>query len=196
MSLRSSRPRSNVSRWAAPLIALLASSAVVRAEGVTAASEGAQRSFGLGATIGVWSGMGAIVGGGGERVKGWLAGGYAPVLVFANARTPDKAIRFNAYNGYQLNGDLEIVVMKRPRTEVGVLLGYKFNSVIGHGGGAGVGVLYDLGPKIALDLTGGVAIFPSAKDRLDRDFAYPTDRSPGLTPAIQGGANIGLIFYP
>jgi hypothetical protein len=60
----------------------------------------------------------------------------------------------------------------------------------------GRGVLYDLGPKIALDLAGGLAIFPSAKDRLDRDFAYPTDRSPGLTPAIQAGANIGLVFYP
>jgi hypothetical protein len=196
MSLRSSRPRSLVFRWAAPLIAVLASSAGVRAEPVPVASEGAQRSVGVGATIGVWSGIGAIVGGGGDRVKGWLAGGYAPVLVFANARTPDKAVRFNAYNGYQINGDLEIVAMKRARTEVGVLLGYKFNSVIGHGGGAGVGVLYDLGTKIALDLSGGLAIFPSAKDRLDRNFAYPTDRSPGLTPVIQGGANLGLIFYP
>jgi len=37
---------------------------------------------------------------------------------------------------------------------------------------------------------------PSAKDRLDRNFAYPTDRSPPLTPAIQGGVNLGLIFYP
>ena len=196
MSLRWSRPRSLVFRWAAPLIAVLASSAGVRAEPVPVASQDAQRSIGLGATIGVWSGIGGIVGGGGDRVKGWLAGGYAPVLVFANARTPDKAVRFNAYNGYQINGDLEIVAMKRARTEVGVLLGYKFNSVIGHGGGAGVGVLYDLGAKMALDLSGGLAIFPSAKDRLDRNFAYPTDRSPGLTPVIQGGANLGLIFYP
>jgi hypothetical protein len=180
----------------APLIAVLACGAGVRAEPVPVAWEAAQRSIGVGATIGVWSGIGGIVGGGGDRVKGWLSGGYAPVLVFANARTPDKAVRFNAYNGYQLNGDLEIVAMKRARTEVGILLGYKFNSVIGHGGGAGVGVLYDLGPKIALDLSGGVAIFPAAKDRLDRNFAYPTDRSPGLTPVIQGGANLGLIFYP
>jgi len=185
-----------VLRCAVPLILVLGSSAHVRAAPVPAVSEDAQRSVGFGATVGVWSGLGGIVGVGGDRVKGWLAGGYAPVLVFANARTPDKAIRFNAYNGYQLNADLEIVAMKRARTEVGVLLGYKFNSVIGHGGGAGVGVLYDLGPKIALDLAGGVAVFPSAQDRLDRNFAYPTDRSPPLTPAIQSGVNLGLIFYP
>lgn len=183
-------------RWAAPLIAVLASSAGVRADPLPVASEDAQRFFGIGATIGVWSGIGGIVGGGGDRVKGWLSGGYAPVLVFANARTPDRAPRFNAYNAYQLNGDLEIVAMKRGRTELGVLLGYKYNSVIGHGGGAGLGVLYDLGAKIALDFSGGLAVFPSAKDRLDRNFAYPTDRSPSLTPAIQGGANLGLIFYP
>ena len=168
----------------------------MRADPLPGASEDARRFFGIGATIGVWSGLGGIVGGGGDRVKGWLSGGYAPVLVFANARTPDKALRFNAYNAYQLNGDLEIVVMKRDRTELGVLLGYKFNSVIGHGGGAGLGVLYDLGAKIALDFSGGLAVFPAAKDRLDRNFAYPTDRSPALTPAIQGGANLGLIFYP
>jgi hypothetical protein len=177
-------------------MAVLALSAGVRADPLPVASEDTQRSFGVGATIGVWSGLGGIVGGGGDRVKGWLSGGYAPVLVFANARTPDKAIRFNAYNGYQLNGDLEIVAMKRDRTELGVLLGYKFNSVIGHGGGAGLGVLYDLGAKMALDFSGGLAVFPSAQDRLDRNFAYPTDRSPALTPAIQGGANLGLIFYP
>jgi hypothetical protein len=185
-----------VFRWLVPLIAVLASSARASADPVPVVSADVQRSVGFGATIGVWSGLGAIVGVGGDRVKGWVAGGYAPVLVFANARTPDKAVRFNAYNAYQLNGDLEIVAMKRARTEVGVLLGYKFNSVIGHGGGAGVGVLYDLGPKIALDLAGGLAVFPSAQDRLDRNFAYPTDRSPALSPAIQGGLNLGLIFYP
>jgi hypothetical protein len=36
-------------------------------------------------------------------------------------------------------------------------------------------------------------VAPNPKERWAR---YPTDRSPGLTPAIQGGANIGLIFYP
>ena len=196
MSLRSSRPRSFVLRRAAPLIAVLASSAGVRADPTPVATQDAQRFFGVGATIGVWSGLGGIVGGGGDRVKGWLSGGYAPVLVFANAKTADKAIRFNAYNAYQVNGDVDITVMKRDRTELGVLLGYKFNSAIGHGGAVGLGVLYDLGAKVALDFSGGLAIFPSAQDRLDRNFAYPTDRSPALTPAIQCGANLGLIFYP
>ena len=63
MSFRSSRPKPFVSRWAAPLIAVLASSAGARADPVPVAWEDGQRSVGVGATIGVWSGLGGIVGG-------------------------------------------------------------------------------------------------------------------------------------
>lgn len=192
-------------RSTAPLIAALLSVAASGAAGVALAADDArpdaarlagQRSFGFGPTVGVWSGIGAVAGGGGETLKAWLSGGYAPVLVFANARTPDKAIRFNAYSAYQLNGDIELVLARRPRLEIGALLGYKFNNVIGHGGGAGLDLRYDIGPKVALGIAAGLAVFPSAKHRLDTNYAYPTDRNPGVTPALQGGANFGLIFYP
>jgi hypothetical protein len=164
-----------------------------------AAEEGAiapgQHYFGFGATVGFWSGSGAMVGGGSDVVKAWASGGYAPVMVFANERTANRALRFNYYNAYQLNGDLALGVYRRPRVELSLLLGYKFNSVLGHGGGAGIGVLYDLGPRLGVMMTAGAAVFPSAKDRLDAD-GYPSDRSPSLTPALQGGANLALIFFP
>lgn len=154
-----------------------------------------QRSFGLGPTIGFWSGAGAIAGGGGETVKAWVSGGYAPVLVFSNARTADKAMRFNYYSAYQLNGDVTVRLMRRARAELGLLLGYKYNSVIGHGGGAGARLLYDLSARTALEISGGLAVFPSAQDRLDRR-GYPSDRVPGITPALQGGVGVGLLVFP
>lgn len=155
-----------------------------------------QRLFAVGPTAGVWAGTGAIAGGGGEAVKAWLSGGYMPVFVFANSRSADRAMRFNYYGAYQLNGDVTVRLLARARTDLGLLLGYKFNSVLGHGGGAGVRILYDVSERVALEIAAGLAVFPSAQDRLDRQFGYPTDRTPALTTALQGGANVGLLVFP
>ena len=156
----------------------------------------AQRRFGFGPTLGFLSGNGLTMGGGGDVVRGWFTGGFMPIVVFANARTPDKAPRFNYYNSLQINEDLAFHLFRRPRLEGALVVGYKFNTVLGHGGGAGLGVLYDLGARVGLQITVGLAVFPSAKDRLVRDHAYPTDRDPAFPPAIQGGGNIGLVFFP
>jgi hypothetical protein len=40
--------------------------------------EAGQRAFGVGPTLGFWSGMGITAGVGGEAVKGWLTAAYAP----------------------------------------------------------------------------------------------------------------------
>lgn len=123
------------------------------------------------------------------------SGGYAPVLVFANARTPDRATRFNYYSAYQLQGDLTVRLVERAPTEFTFPLGYKLNSVIGHGGGAGVRILYDVSERTALEISVGLTVFPSAKERLDRR-GYPADRAPPITPALQGGAGVGLLVFP
>jgi len=154
-----------------------------------------QRRFGVGPTAGFLSGSGLTLGGGGDVVRGWFTGGFMPILVFANARTPDKAPRFNYYSSWQINEDLAFHLFQRPRVEGSLRVGYKYNSVLGHGGGAAGEVLYDLGPRVALQITVGVSIFPYAKDRL-RDHGYPTDRDPSFPPAIQGTGNVGLVFFP
>jgi hypothetical protein len=102
----------------------------------------------------------------------------------------------NGYHAFQIGADLAVPVKRKARLEVSLVLGYKFNTVIGHGGGAGVGVVYDLSRHVALAIAFGLAIFPSAKDRLVQDHGYRLDRDPVLTPAIQGGGNLGLVFYP
>jgi hypothetical protein len=183
----------------APAALLLSLAGAARAGTANGEGEGTlqagQRAFGVGVTVGVWSGAGLTFGGGSDAVKGWATAGYAPVLVFANAKA-DKALRFNYYSAYQLGADLAIPLKKRPRLELSLLLGYRFNSVLGHGGGAGVGVIYDLGRRVGLALSGGLTVFPSAQDRLDRNQGYPSDRDPALSTAIQSGANLGLIFFP
>ncbi|GAO01189.1 hypothetical protein [Anaeromyxobacter sp. PSR-1] len=168
---------------------------VLEAPAAVAATPG-QRSFGVGPTLGFWSGAGLIAGGGTGRLKGWVSGGYAPVMVFSNERTPERDLRFDYYNAYQLNGDVSLRVNGPSTTEIALLAGYKYNGVLGHGAGGGVRVLFDVGPRTAVELSFGLAVFPDAMDRLERDHAYPADRDPGITPALQGGANLGLLVFP
>jgi len=185
-----------------PVAAILALSLALPARPSSAEQPGAdapqgsgQRAFAIGPTVGFWSGLGGIAGGGGETVKAWVSAGYMPVLVVANARTADKAVRLNYYGAYQLDGDLTLRVSRRARTEVGLLLGYKYNSVIGHGGGGGVRIVHDVSERVGLEISVGLALFPSAKDHLDRDHGYPADRVP-VAPGLQGGANVGLLLFP
>ena len=181
------------------LVAVVATSsahAQPAAEDGAAPAPPSQRRFGFGPTIGFLSGNGLTVGGGGDLVRGWFTGGFMPIVVFANARTPDRAGRVNYYNSLQINEDLAFHLFDRPRVEGALLAGYKYNTVLGHGGGLGLSFLYDLGRRVELQFTAALAVFPAAKDRLDRDHGYPSDRVPALPPAIQGGANLALVFFP
>jgi hypothetical protein len=162
---------------------------------VTAPHFGGQRQLGLGPLVGSWSGAGLSACAGLGPVKVWASGGYLPLLIFGNA-TADKAVRFNYYGSYQLGGDVAVRVRDHDRVGLDLRLGYRFNSVLGHGGSAGVGVLYDLSRRVGLDFSAGLSIFPSGRDRLVREQGYPLDRTPALTPDLQAGGNVALVIYP
>jgi hypothetical protein len=155
-----------------------------------------QRRFGFGPTLGFLSGSGLTMGGGGDVVRGWFTGGFMPILLFGHTRGSNQDLHFNYYSSLQINEDLAFHLFRRPRVEGSLLVGYKYNTVLGHGGGAGLGIVYDLGARVGLQINLGVAVFPSAKDRLIRDHGYPIDRDASFPPAIQGGGNIGLVFFP
>jgi len=184
------------------LVALLAGSVAASSARADGPPEDAtpvpvsQRRFGFGPTVGFMSGSGVTLGGGGDLVRGWFTGGFMPIVVFANARTPDRAVRLNYYSSLQINEDLAFHLFQRPRVEGSLVVGYKYNTVFGHGGGAGLGILYDLNARVGLQIVLGVALFPSAKERLVRQHGYPADRDPSFPPALQGGGNIGLVFFP
>ncbi|ABC82060.1 hypothetical protein [Anaeromyxobacter dehalogenans] len=183
-------------RGAEPEAAPAAGAAGVPGTTAADAAGRGQRSFGVGPTLGFWSGAGLLAGGGTGRVKGWVSGGYAPVMVFSNERTPGRDLRFDFYNAYQVNAEVSLRVNGPSTTEIALLAGYKYNGVLGHGAGGGLRVLFDVGPRAAVELSFGLAVFPEAMDRLERDHAYPSDRDPGLTPSLQGGANLGLLVFP
>jgi hypothetical protein len=155
---------------------------------------GGQRVLGFGPSLGFYSGSGATLGVG-SFVGVWISGGYMPILISGNDKQT-QAAGFEFYNSAQVGADLAIVPW-RPgkRSSFGLIGGYKFNSVLGHGGGGGATFSYDVGAKLALVVLAGVNVFPSAEQRLLENQGYPRDREAAF-PWLQGGANLGLVFYP
>jgi hypothetical protein len=153
-----------------------------------------QRMVGLGPTLGLQVGTGALIALG-SPAGVLLSGGYMPILTTANQHET-AAAEFRIYSSAQLNADVAITPWHpSPRSALGVVFGYKFNTLLGHGGGAGVSWAYDLGRKCAFFGLIGASVFPRAEHELIADHGYPTDRDLVL-PWLQGGFNAGLMVYP
>lgn len=153
-----------------------------------------QRFVGIGAEIGFNTGIGPALHLGTRQVGLYVAAGVLPVFVFGNEQT-SRALTFDVYRAFELNADLYAMLIKAStRTDIGLAAGYSGNTVLGNGVNFGVTVRYDVGEKLALTIFGGVEIFPDAHDHL-LAHGYPTTTDPSI-PQLQGGANLGLVFYP
>lgn len=156
---------------------------------------GGQRSVGLGPTIGWGAGLGGRLGLTLDPVGLWVSGGYMPVFVFGNKRDPDRTATFDAYGTAQVEAMLAFTIIKpSPKIDAGLLAGYKYNSVLASGVGAGVFLELDLAKSMGIFFAVDYAVFPRAQDQL-ASVGYPNDRDPAI-PWFQGGADVGLIFYP
>lgn len=171
------------------------SSAHAQAPGVTEPTPShGQRSIGVGAEIGA-NGLGAAVHAGSPTLGLYLTAGVMPVLVFGNERNATRTPDMEAYGTFELTADLyALLAQPSPRSAIGLCAGYNHNSLLGHGGNLGIAVRHDLGDKVALTVFGGLVVFPSAKNQLLM-HSYPANVDPML-PELQGGINVGLVFYP
>jgi hypothetical protein len=156
---------------------------------------GGQRKFGVGPTVGFATGAGGLAGVVLPPVGLWVSGGYMPLFVFGNEHEASRTLTFNAYSSAQLSADLSILPWRpNDRVDIGLVLGYRYNTVLAHGVGGGFAVTYDLSKAIGLLLTFEYTVFPEAQGQL-AGVGYPTDRDASL-PWLQGGANVGLVLYP
>jgi hypothetical protein len=154
-----------------------------------------QRWLGLGAEIGFNTGLGAALHLGAPKLGLYVAGGIMPLFIVGNENNASRSVTFDVYRAFALNADLYAMLFQgSPRTNVGFCAGYSGNTVLGNGLNLGIAVRYDLGEKVAFTLFGGFEIFPDAREQLAA-HGYPSTRDPPI-PQLQGGANIGLVFYP
>jgi hypothetical protein len=155
---------------------------------------GAQRTLGLGPVLGI-QGTGATVGAQLDLVGLWLTGGYAPILVFGNKHDALRSLTFDFYSSGQVNADVSIMVYHpKPTVDVGLLLGYRYNTVLAHGIGIGGIAILDFSRSLAGFVLVEPEIFPNAQSQLT-SAGYPSDRDAAI-PVLQGGTSIGLLFYP
>jgi hypothetical protein len=174
---------------AALSIALLAA-----ASPASATEDTPVRSFAIGPIAGVYSGFGAAALLRAEPVGLWLSGGYMPLLIVGSESTSN-ATRFNFHSSVQMNADAVIgPVSRRGHTDLSLVVGYRYNSVLGHGVGAGIAIEIGIAEHWAATVLVGPSIFPSAESHLD-DHGYPSDRDASL-PWLQGGAGVTLAFVP
>jgi hypothetical protein len=169
--------------------------ALLAAPLAASAADGAPvRSFAIGPVAGVYSGFGAAALLRAEPIGLWLSGGYMPLLIVGNDST-SSAARFDFRSSVQVNADAVIgPVSRKGRTDLSLVLGYRHNSVLGHGVGAGIAIEIGIAEHWAATVLVGPSIFPSAESHLD-EHGYPSDRDASL-PWLQGGAGITLAFMP
>jgi fumarate reductase subunit D len=155
---------------------------------------GGQRAFGFGPSFIGWGagGMAHIVL---APVGLLLSGGYVPLFILGNKHDAARTITFAVYSSAQLNAEVTIMPWQRgQRLDFGLVAGYKFNTVLGHGVGGGLALTYDLSKAFGLFGSVDYSVFPQTQDQL-ASRGYPTDRDASI-PWLQGSGNLGVLLYP
>jgi len=156
-------------------------------------SEQGQRSFGFGPTGGAFTGFG-----GGLRIGSDYGveayGGWLP-LVLTTKHGDSSDFDFNNTLMFSVHA-YAVVLAPTEQSSIGVLAGYKYNDLLGHGGAFGGYGLLDLNRSLVLHLTGGVLFFPDGEDSVREHDNVAPDATYGFPgPFLQVGANIGLMLF-
>lgn len=155
---------------------------------------GGQREVGFGGTLGFATGAGVALDLAWDPLALWVTAGYFPVVVFGNEKV-GKAVTADGYHSAQVVANAAVIPWHPgKRVDIGLLAGYAYDTLLGHGGGGGVGVTLDVTRQLAFQFSFEILGFPSAQDNLTK-AGYPGDRD-AVLPWLQGGANVGLLFYP
>ncbi|HET7506700.1 MAG TPA: hypothetical protein VFK02_37020 [Kofleriaceae bacterium] len=154
-----------------------------------------QRSIGIGAEAGFSTGVGGALHLGMSQYGLYVSSGLVPLLIFGNKKDASRSLTFDVYGAVELNTDAYLMFLEGPRSDVGICAGYSGNTVLGNGFNIGIAVRYDLAEKIAFTIFGGFEVFPGAADHLTA-HGYPSAMQDAAVPYLQGGANLGIVFYP
>ena len=154
-----------------------------------------QRSYGLVLNLGSFSGLG----GGiqlGSRTAGLRASvGWQPLLVVKDKGNNQLELDF--WGGLLVAPDLFVRLAQSGRTDLGAQLGYRYSSLLGHGGGAGMYVEFPVARWADVVVTGGIVFFPDGEDHLRREENLAASTSFGFPgPSVNLGLSIAAVLFP
>lgn len=181
-----------------PRILSLLSFVALAVSSSPARADDGQRSpaLGIAADIGFYNGVGA----GGQVTAGMLGlratAGWNLVLVTAGDEAEVDSI--HAFSTGQLNADLLLLpIQPRPGVQLGAALGYKYNTLLGHGVGLAFDAQLARSRSLSWHLIGGVAYYPSGDERVrDREDLSGSDLNFPFGSGLQSGASFGITFHP
>jgi hypothetical protein len=138
-------------------------------------------------------GVGIAVGSRAAGVR--ISAGWAPtVMVLDNGTSSELKL----YGGLLVAPDVYLRAWSPlPTSDVGVVAGYRYSSLLGHGVAAGAYAQFGLAAQLDLNLSFGFLVFPDGEDRLKREenLAAVTRFSfPGPTVNLAFGAS--FAFFP
>jgi hypothetical protein len=161
-----------------------------------------QRTIGASANVGTYSGFTLGLRAGVRRFGAEASFGLLPILVMYSSPNGDPNLKL--LNGYQINAGLYTIFAQIRRFGVGMHLGYKYNAVLKHGVAGGAYMTFDLTRTLLLHATVGISVYPNGEDEVVRRLPDPCEGYSNcsgsykfsLTPAVQSGISVGVLFFP
>jgi hypothetical protein len=155
-----------------------------------------QRNIGLLATVGTFQGFGAGMRLGSPAIG--VQGTFGWTFTLQRVTHEDDATEFLFRGGYMASGDVYVRAYEsKTHSAAGLLLGYRYFNVLGHGIAVGGYGLLRLHGAVDGFIQGGAILFPDGESRLRRleqlgnqpDFDWP---GPRFTTHL----NVGAFLFP
>jgi hypothetical protein len=163
---------------------------------------GGWEGLSLEATAGGYYGLG-----GGLRLEAGRAGlhfgaGWQPIFLGVSTfpvipfYTPTGTSPATDYlSAVEVNADLHFLLHRATRfSEIGFTAGYRYSTVLHHGGAFGVYAELNRGQPWGLFGAVGASFYPEGENRVKEEHGYPRDVN--LVPDVLAGLSLGLSFNP
>ena len=126
-------------------------------------------------------------------------GGWNPVTILASDPDTFQARSFHIFSTGQLTADAFALPFEgTPGVLIGVAGGYRYNTLLGHGFGAGVEIQIARSRHVGWHIHGGLNYFPDGESNLIREKHLPADSQFNFPfgAGLQGGVSFGIALIP
>jgi hypothetical protein len=161
-----------------------------------AGTSSGQRHLGLTLQLGEYSGFGVGLQLGSRDVGLRAAVGWTPLLLVAQDQFDSTQLDF--YGALQVSPDLYVRLLTfQGKTDLGLQVGYRYSSLLGHGAALGGYVQFALHRTADVFVAGGLMIYPDGEAHLKQEEHLASNTSfsfPG--PSVNVGASLGIALFP